>query len=520
MVGHATPGLKRLTVELLTTGLIAAALVGPAVAQISPAGSAPASAASRPAEADDLRTLLPLLLTSPDRKRLAAELEASMRAGDPKKAESSLNAAIEVGTLAIVLIDRLNDPNLVTALQNLGIRGNDEQTPEPPAPTEAATTETPAGETCAAPLVADAANLADMQQALDQERARSGTLSQTLASLTQERDHLAERLETETNSQALAGSEMRQALQREQDQSQAAIGELERLREENRVLRAAREQDKTAETSNAIERDALLRRARERGNEAERRLAEAEAELRDLRAFKDERMASDTSRVAELKRALAVAEQRDDMLTRELLETDGELRALQEPQRPSATPVVFRLAAAGAELPFGSPQEDAPAPEVKAAVAAPGSALPEATSALPLSKDPAPVVVAALPEAIQPLPLGTAGMVPTKIEIPSGAEPKVSAPAEAPRGDDRLTSRAEELFRKGDVSGARLLFERALDGGHARAAFLLAETYDPNVLSRLGVRGIRGDAAKARDYYARARAMGIAQAGERLEALK
>jgi TPR repeat protein len=96
----------------------------------------------------------------------------------------------------------------------------------------------------------------------------------------------------------------------------------------------------------------------------------------------------------------------------------------------------------------------------------------------------------------------------------------VSAPAEAPKTDDRLTIRAEELFHKGDVSGARLLLERALDGGNARAAFLLAETFDPNVLSRLGVLGIRGDGAKAREFYARARAMGITLAGERMEALK
>ncbi|WP_114943234.1 hypothetical protein [Microvirga calopogonii] len=516
MVGHTKTGLKRLTVELLTTGLIGVGLLGPAVAQVAPAGGGPRSGndASQ-TSTEDLRTILPLLLTSPDRKRLAVDLEAAIRTGDMRKAESSLNAAIEVGTLAIVLVDRLNDPNLAPALQGLGIRGDDGLTPEPPAADKAA-----AVEACAASPSPDASGVAAMQQALEEERANSGKVSQALAGLTQERDSLAERLDKETKAQALASSELRQALQREQDQSRAAIGELEKLKAEYRALQAATEQEKATEATSASERDAVLRRERERGDEAERRLAGAETELRNLRAFKEEKMASDTARVAELKKALAVAEWRGDMLTRELVDTDDELRALQEPKRPSATPVVFRLAAAGTELPLATAQEEAPpaVPEVKTPAVASDKALPDVTSAL--RQELAPVVVASLPEAIQPLPLGTATAAPTKTEAPSGPEPKAGASAEAPRVDDRLMKRAEELFRKGDVSAARLLFERAMDGGNARAAFLLAETFDPNVLSRLGVLGIRGDAGKAREYYARARALGIAQAGERMEALK
>jgi len=516
MVGHTKPGLRRLTVELLTTGLIAAALLGPAAAQVSPADSILSNGidAARTAESEDLRTILPLLLTSPDRKRLVMDLEAAIRRGDLKKAENSLNAAIEVGTLAIVLVDRLNDPNLATALRGLGIERDDGQTPELPAD-KAATIGS-----CVAPPVPDAASLADMQLALEQERASSGRISQTLASLTQERDALAERLDKEAKAQALTSSEMRQALQREQDQSRAAIGELEKIRAEYRALQTASEQDRAAGTASASERDALLRRERERGDEAERWLASVETELRDLRAFRDERMASETARVAELKKALAVAERRGDMLTGELVDAEEELRALQAPRRPSATPVVFRLAAAGTELPLATIPEEAPppVPEAQPVTATSEKLLPDATAALPQA--PAPVVIAALPEAIQPLPLGAATPAPTTSEAPSGPTPKATPSVETSRVDDRLTNRAEELFRMGDVSGARLLFERAMDSGHARAAFLLAETFDPNVLSRLGVLGIRGDAAKAREYYARARALGIAQAGERMEALK
>jgi TPR repeat protein len=80
--------------------------------------------------------------------------------------------------------------------------------------------------------------------------------------------------------------------------------------------------------------------------------------------------------------------------------------------------------------------------------------------------------------------------------------------------------RADALFRSGDVSGARLLLERSMEAGNARAAFLLAETFDPHVLASLGALGIRPDPAKARDLYARALALGVQQAGERMQALR
>ncbi|HEV2564594.1 MAG TPA: hypothetical protein VGU19_05885 [Microvirga sp.] len=514
MIGHKTFGLKSFTTELLTTTLIGATLLGPAAAQGLPDGSVPTPEGSAPhaAGSDNLLTLLPLLLTSPDRRRLAADLEASIRNGDHKRAENSLNAAIEVGTLAIVLVDHLNNPDLVAALQSLGIRGDAR-----PAPAES----------CPAPSAVTPVNLADMQQALDQERSFSATVSQSLTGLMQERSALEAHLKKEQESQVLAASEMQQALQREQDQNQAVIRELEVRQEEVRALRAAMEQDKASAASNASELEALLRREREQRDKVERQLASAEKTLRDLQASKEETIASGAARVAELEKALGWARARHDMLAQELVDTAAELHALQEPHRPSATPVVFRLAATGTEPPLAPPQEEAPAQiappapaqGVRPPVAETGRALLDVTAALP-PRQPPSVVIAALPDGIGPLPLGTAAVPPVKAEPPAAAEPGGTAPAEPPKADERLILRAEELFRKGDVSGARLLLERALDGGNARAAFLLAETFDPNVLSRLGVMGIRGDPAKARELYGRARAMGMAKAGERMEALR
>jgi hypothetical protein len=72
-----------------------------------------------------------------------------------------------------------------------------------------------------------------------------------------------------------------------------------------------------------------------------------------------------------------------------------------------------------------------------------------------------------------------------------------------------LVARAAALTAVGDVIGARLLLQHAADNGSAAAVFLLAQTYDPRMLARWQVRGIRGDEAKALQLYARARASGV-----------
>jgi TPR repeat protein len=74
---------------------------------------------------------------------------------------------------------------------------------------------------------------------------------------------------------------------------------------------------------------------------------------------------------------------------------------------------------------------------------------------------------------------------------------------------DRLLVKADELLRRGDVGGARLVLERALGEGSELAAFRLAETYDPKRLSAWGVLGTKPDPGKARQLYERACAAGI-----------
>ena len=95
------------------------------------------------------------------------------------------------------------------------------------------------------------------------------------------------------------------------------------------------------------------------------------------------------------------------------------------------------------------------------------------------------------------------------------------APPETPEVDDGwLLARARGLVEQGDISGARLVLEHALTAGSRRAAFHLAETYDPRVLAQWRALGIRGDANRARELYARASESGVAGSQERLLGLK
>ena len=75
-----------------------------------------------------------------------------------------------------------------------------------------------------------------------------------------------------------------------------------------------------------------------------------------------------------------------------------------------------------------------------------------------------------------------------------------------------LIKRGDELFRTGDISSARLAYERAAAGGSARAMTALGMTYDPSFLGRINARGIRPDPAVAAEWYRKATALGDAAA--------
>jgi len=97
--------------------------------------------------------------------------------------------------------------------------------------------------------------------------------------------------------------------------------------------------------------------------------------------------------------------------------------------------------------------------------------------------------------------------------------PPASADAQRNPEAARLMARARALLAQGNIGAARIVLERAAETGSAQASFMLAETYDPVILSIWGTYGTRGEATKARELYAKAHAGGIEEAKNRFDAL-
>jgi|SRR5580704_2329988 hypothetical protein len=88
-----------------------------------------------------------------------------------------------------------------------------------------------------------------------------------------------------------------------------------------------------------------------------------------------------------------------------------------------------------------------------------------------------------------------------------------------PEEIEQLIHRGETFLAQGDIAAARLFLERAADARDPRATLMLGTTYDPDVLRRMGVVGIRPDPQQAHQWYAQAAEFGSHEARQRLAAL-
>jgi hypothetical protein len=148
---------------------------------------------------------------------------------------------------------------------------------------------------------------------------------------------------------------------------------------------------------------------------------------------------------------------------------------------------------------------------------------------VPASEVPAPTPVRAEPEPEPPV-------APQQIVLQRPVEPQVMEPAPlpqqvqqvpqqrvgrilSPEEVDQLVRRAEAFLNQGDVAAARLFLERAAESRDPHAILMLGTTFDPDVLQRMGVVGIRPDREQAQVWYARAAEFGSREARQRLTAL-
>ena len=130
------------------------------------------------------------------------------------------------------------------------------------------------------------------------------------------------------------------------------------------------------------------------------------------------------------------------------------------------------------------------------------------------------------PFASQPTQTGSSTSVPVPAATADpAAMPEMAATGQPPRqataADIAMMMKQGELFMaNADISGARLVFQRAAEAGDAAAALALAETYDPLVLGKSSTKaGIISDVAVARHWYERASELGSAAARERIARL-
>lgn len=74
-----------------------------------------------------------------------------------------------------------------------------------------------------------------------------------------------------------------------------------------------------------------------------------------------------------------------------------------------------------------------------------------------------------------------------------------------------LLARGDAFFRIGDLTSARLFYERAADAGNGQGAMRMGATFDPAFLGQAGSRSVQGDPAKARAWYRKALDLSIVE---------
>jgi hypothetical protein len=368
----------------------------------------------------------------------------------------------------------------------------------------------------------------DQEQALEQERGRADNLARELASVRAEFDkaRTAGSPGAEAAQAAVAAVEQKQAAEREleqqRDKAEAVARELTSLRAELDAARAATPAAVQIAEAATIEQKRAFEKERGRTETLTRELASVrkQAEERSMRlaaAHAEVLQVMETNRAvaAEQKQALASEHKRADALAREL--------ASMRDQLETANRQLAALSTSRA-LPSREPAVDSP----RERVAESSSSTTERKSRLrqQISGQTA-VSISERSSASEPPPpeAQSAARDPTselrpKVTMMAERSTSASAASRSLVDETRLLARASALLRQADISGARTLLEHALEHGSARAAFMLAETYDARVLQSWGARGIPGDPAKARELYERAQAGGIDDAKERIKTLK
>lgn len=417
-------------------------------------------------------------------------------------------------------------------------------------------------EATGAPMEGDLASVVRARQRLDEDALRSQALANELSEARTELDEAVQR----TQAAEIAAAELRKSLQQEQARSVELANELAGARREidTRIAQARSADDVAAQQRDAsageiAELQQSLQQERQRSallvrqaNAAQAAAASAEQQRHEAQS----RAAALASELAGMPRgslmAEAAAAEQSEAAGREI----AELRqSLQDEQQKNAGLVVEAKAAQA--LTAGAEQQRRALEEAQAHVVAltgelantrreieaRNAQLREADDAAAQQRQAADREIAELRQSLQQEQGGTearerdrasaldltdvrlaaeqtdAGpILPTTqtVDVVAAEPPPTPSENEA---EARLIPRAKALLDQGNIGAARIVLELAAEKDSAQASFMLAETYDPAVLSAWGTYGTRGEVAKARELYAKAHRGGIRGAKERFDAL-
>jgi hypothetical protein len=333
-------------------------------------------------------------------------------------------------------------------------------------------------------------------KSVQQERGQTTQLEQALAAAKRE-------LETQT---ALAAKANEEATRLKQAADTGA--ELQSSLQQERERSAQLEQDLAAAKLELETQTALAGKADE---EARRLKQAAESATVELKSVQQER-----ERAAQLQQDLTAAKRelkRQNALLRDLSMARTWSYAYQEDQsrKPSEAAAEPKPPAeSGAALRKSLQWERSPAKQLERALM-----LVEHVKDSPRSTGTVAVSQMARNELLEVQPRPATSQVSVS-NARADLQPDSADAVEVAK----LRARASVLLGQGDIGAARVVLERAADKGSAQAAFELAETYDPLILPRWRTYGTRGDAAKARDLYAKAETGGIKEAKQRSDALR
>src|SRR5829696_4107982 len=259
---------------------------------------------------EDLGSVLPLFLKSPESRQLAADLVSLLRQGDHATARKLLENFIDASIFASLATDWLDDPTLLSTLDAQGIKST--------------------GSRPKAGDPATAAQVSDLQKALEQERERGQALAREKAAASEKLASLQAGQQREGTA-ATQVREPQKALEQERERGQALAREKAAAVQELASVQASQSR-KDATAAQVSDLQKALEQERERGQALAREKAAAVQELASVQASQSRKDAT-AAQVSDLQKALEQERERGQALAREKAAASEKLASLQAGQQ-------------------------------------------------------------------------------------------------------------------------------------------------------------------------------------------